>query len=118
MPKRKILQTVFLHRNGERVKPAIGSIIDLTDEEYKWLTANAPESIGKPVAEVDMGTTDGLDGISDADRQKLKDQLRAEILAEGNGGEPEKTETAAQKKAREAKEAKDAAAANKDTDEI
>lgn len=54
MPKRKVIQTVILYRNGERVKPAIGSIFDFTADEVKQLGEIAPEALARPIMEVDV----------------------------------------------------------------
>lgn len=119
MPKRLVLQTITLHVNGESVRPKIGSIYDFKQEDYDWLMKNAPESIGKPTDKV---TQDGVTGGDDGDRQKLKDELRAEILREQEEAvkaeADKKPETAAQKKTREAAEAKAAADENKSEDDI
>lgn len=54
MPKRKVLQTVILHRATGRVVPTVGEIFDFTPEEVETLNRLNPEALGRPVQEVDL----------------------------------------------------------------
>lgn len=54
MPKRKVLQTVILHRTTGRVTPSIGDIFDFTADEVETLNRLNPNALGRPVQEVDM----------------------------------------------------------------
>lgn len=54
MPKRKVLQTVIVYRDGTRIKPAIGEIFDFKQAELESINKINPEAIGRPVMEVDV----------------------------------------------------------------
>ncbi|UYL83559.1 hypothetical protein [Salmonella phage ZCSE8] len=54
MPKRKVLQTVIVYRDGARIKPAIGEIFDFKQAELESINKINPEAIGRPVMEVDV----------------------------------------------------------------
>ncbi|WHM53115.1 hypothetical protein XAP3_0018 [Xanthomonas phage XAP3] len=58
MPKRKVLQTVIVHRDGQRIRPLVGAIFDFTADELASINAINPDALGKPVMEVDVENED------------------------------------------------------------
>ena len=53
MPKRKVVQTVIVFRDGQRIKPAIGEIFDFTQKELESINKMNPGALDRPVIEVD-----------------------------------------------------------------
>jgi hypothetical protein len=47
MPQRLIKEGILVLRNGKRVRPAIGKVFDLTEEEIRQLEAVRPQAIAK-----------------------------------------------------------------------
>lgn len=76
MPKRKVIQTVILYRNGERVKPAIGSIFDFTADEVAQLAQVAPEALARPIIEVDA---ENLEAQQKAEAEAAKQEAPAKV---------------------------------------
>lgn len=58
MPKRKVLQTVIVHRDGQRLRPSLGEIFDFTADELASINAINPDALGKPMMEVDVENED------------------------------------------------------------
>lgn len=58
MPKRKVVQTVIVFRDGQRIKPAIGEIFDFTQKELESINAMNPGALDRPVIEVDAEALD------------------------------------------------------------
>lgn len=82
MPKRKVIQTVILYRNGERVKPAIGSIFDFTADEVAQLAQVAPEALARPIMEVDV---ENLEAQKKAEAAKEEAPAKVEDKATKGG---------------------------------
>lgn len=87
MPKRKVVQTVILYRNGERVKPPIGKIFDFTAEEVAQLAQVAPDALARPIVELDVENAEAqakakaeaeAQAKADADAQTKVDAPKAE----------------------------------------
>lgn len=53
MPKRKVVQTVIVFRDGQRIKPAIGEIFDFTQKELESINKMNPGALDRPIIEVD-----------------------------------------------------------------
>ena len=54
MPKRKVVQTVIVYRDGQRIKPTIGEIFDFQQKELDQIMAINPDAVTRPVVEVDV----------------------------------------------------------------
>lgn len=54
MPKRKVVQTVIVYRDGQRIKPAVGEIFDFKQPELDSIMAINPEALTRPIIEVDV----------------------------------------------------------------
>lgn len=54
MAKRKVLMGVIVHRDGTRIRPAIGQIFDFTNEELEQIKRMNPDALGRPTMEVDV----------------------------------------------------------------
>lgn len=58
MPKRKVVQTVIVFRDGQRIKPTIGEIFDFTQKELESINKMNPGALDRPVIEVDAESLD------------------------------------------------------------
>lgn len=76
MPKRKVLQTVIVHRDGQRLRPSLGEIFDFTVEEVASINSINPDALGKPMMEVDVENEDA--------RQKAEAAAKAESEAKAD----------------------------------
>ena len=54
MPKRKVVQSVIVYRDGQRIKPTIGEIFDFQQKELDQIMAINPDAVTRPVVEVDV----------------------------------------------------------------
>lgn len=54
MPKRKVVQTVIVYRDGQRIRPAVGQIFDFQQSELDSIMAINPEALTRPIIEVDV----------------------------------------------------------------
>ena len=99
MPKRKVVQTVIVYRDGQRIKPTIGEIFDFQQKELDQIMAINPDAVTRPVVEVD---------VENLEAQKAANE-KADAAAQKAANE--KADAAAQKAANEKA---DAAAAGKD----
>ena len=66
MPQRKVVQTVIVFRDGQRIRPAIGEIFNFTQKELDAINSMNPGALDRPVIEVD------------AEEQAAKDQAAKE----------------------------------------
>lgn len=53
MPQRKVVQTVIVFRDGQRIRPAIGEIFNFTQKELDAINSMNPGALDRPVIEVD-----------------------------------------------------------------
>lgn len=53
MPQRKVVQTVIVFRDGQRIRPAIGEIFNFTQKELEAINSMNPGALDRPVIEVD-----------------------------------------------------------------
>lgn len=53
MPQRKVVQTVIVFRDGQRIRPAIGEIFNFTQKELDSINSMNPGALDRPVIEVD-----------------------------------------------------------------
>ena len=53
MPQRKVVQTVIVFRDGQRIRPAIGEIFNFTQKELEAINRMNPGALDRPVIEVD-----------------------------------------------------------------
>ena len=66
MPQRKVVQTVIVFRDGQRIRPAIGEIFNFTQKELEAINSMNPGALDRPVIEVD------------AEEQAAKEQVAKE----------------------------------------
>ena len=66
MPKRKVVQTVIVFRDGQRIKPAIGEIFDFTQKELESINKMNPGALDRPVIEVDAEALDAAAAKAEA----------------------------------------------------
>ena len=97
MPKRLIKEAILVVRNGQRIKPEIGKMFDLTDAEIKDLEAARPQAIAKAkeVEEDSRGnqSADDNDGNGDAEDDTAA-KTPAKTAAKGKGKAAAKTDDA------------------------
>lgn len=53
MPQRKVVQTVIVFRDGQRIRPAIGEIFNFTQKELDSINSMNPGALDRPIIEVD-----------------------------------------------------------------
>lgn len=53
MPQRKVVQTVIVFRDGQRIRPAIGEIFNFTQKELDAINSMNPAALDRPIIEVD-----------------------------------------------------------------
>lgn len=53
MPQRKVVQTVIVFRDGQRIRPAIGEIFNFTQKELEAINRMNPGALDRPIIEVD-----------------------------------------------------------------
>lgn len=53
MPQRKVVQTVIVFRDGQRIRPAIGEIFNFTQKELDAINSMNPGALDRPIIEVD-----------------------------------------------------------------
>lgn len=82
MPKRKVLQTVIVHRDGQRIRPLVGAIFDFTADELASINAINTDALGKPVMEVDVENEDA--------RQKAEAEAAAKAAADAKASADKK----------------------------
>ena len=69
MPQRKVVQTVIVFRDGQRIRPAIGEIFNFTQKELEAINSMNPGALDRPIIEVD------------AEEQAAKEQAAKEQAA-------------------------------------
>lgn len=84
MPKRKVLQTVILHRTTGRVTPTVGEIFDFTAEEVETLNRLNPEALGRPVQEVDLENQAAQEAAQKAKAEQDAKDAAAAAKEKGN----------------------------------
>lgn len=90
MPKRKVLQTVIVHRDGQRIRPLVGAIFDFTADEVASINAINRDALGKPVMEVDVENEDARQK-AEADAKAAADAKASADKKNGNKASAKKT---------------------------
>lgn len=85
MPKRKVLQTVIVHRDGQRIRPLVGAIFDFTADEVASINAINRDALGKPVMEVDVENEDARQK-AEADVKAAKAEADVKAAADKKNG--------------------------------
>lgn len=67
MPKRIVVQTVVVHREGARVLPPIGQVFDFTAQELDYINKLNPSAVAKVEAPAKEFVVDGGEGGEGAD---------------------------------------------------
>lgn len=79
MPQRKVVQTVVLLRDGERIVPQVGKPFNFTAEELKRIEEVNPDAVAKIV---DPGTDEGkLVTLTQAEIDQQKQQAIDDAIA-------------------------------------
>lgn len=78
MPKRKVEQTVILHRESGRVRPSIGEIFDFSEDEIAQIQRANPDALSRPVVSVDVENEEA--------QAKAKAEAEAQAKAAGGKG--------------------------------
>ena len=77
MPQRKVVQTVIVFRDGQRIRPAIGEIFNFTQKELEAINSMNPGALDRPIIEVD------------AEEQAAKEQAAKEQAAKADAPKDE-----------------------------
>lgn len=84
MPKRKVVQTVVIYRDGQRIKPAIGDIFDFKQNELEDINSINPDALARPIVEVDV---ENVQAQADAKAKAEADaKAKADADAKNTGG--------------------------------
>jgi hypothetical protein len=78
MPKRLVLQTVILHRDGERVVPETGKPFDFSKEELDQINGLNPDALGHIISKEDEKLP--ANTISISDHEALLQKAREEAV--------------------------------------
>lgn len=84
MPKRKVVQTVIVYRDGQRIKPAVGEIFDFKQPELDSIMAINPEALTRPIIEVDVENLQA--------QKEAQEKADAEAKAAAPAGKPGKAD--------------------------
>lgn len=82
MPKRKVVQTVIVYRDGQRIRPAVGQIFDFQQAELDSIMAINPEALTRPIIEVDVENLQA--------QKEAQEKADAEAKAAAPAGKPAK----------------------------
>lgn len=82
MPKRKVVQTVIVYRDGQRIRPAVGQIFDFQQSELDSIMAINPEALTRPIIEVDVENLQA--------QKEAQEKADAEAKAAAPAGKAEK----------------------------
>lgn len=87
MPQRLIKEGILVLRNGKRVRPAIGKVFDLTEEEIRQLEAVRPQAIAKisgiekDPQSVAVPENASSEEVQETQKTTLADMSKDELLA-------------------------------------
>jgi hypothetical protein len=84
MPKRKVVQTVIVYRDGQRIRPAVGEIFDFKQDELDNIMGINPEALTRPIIEVDVENLQA--------QKEAQEKADAEAKAAAPAGKPGKAE--------------------------
>lgn len=79
MPKRKVAQTVIVVRNGQRVKPKIGSIFDFDADEVRKIESTNPDALLKPSEKDFELPVASVQELTQAEREKVRAEVESEM---------------------------------------
>lgn len=81
MPQRKVVQTVIVFRDGQRIRPAIGEIFNFTQKELEAINSMNPGALDRPIIEVDAE-----EQAAKADAPKAEEKSNAKATTTKKGG--------------------------------
>ena len=79
MPQRKVVQTVIVFRDGQRIRPAIGEIFNFTQKELDAINSMNPGALDRPIIEVDAEEQAAKEQAAKADAPK--DEEKSDVKA-------------------------------------
>ncbi|UTQ78973.1 hypothetical protein S9a_00009 [Klebsiella phage S9a] len=79
MPQRKVVQTVIVFRDGQRIRPAIGEIFNFTQKELEAINSMNPGALDRPIIEVDAEEQAAKEQAAKADAPK--DEEKSDVKA-------------------------------------
>ena len=79
MPQRKVVQTVIVFRDGQRIRPAIGEIFNFTQKELEAINSMNPGALDRPIIEVDAEEQAAKEQAAKADAPK--DEEKPDVKA-------------------------------------
>lgn len=85
MPQRKVVQTVIVFRDGQRIRPAIGEIFNFTQKELEAINSMNPGALDRPIIEVDAEDQAAKDQAAKADAPKVEEKSDAKATAKKGG---------------------------------
>lgn len=83
MPQRKVVQTVIVFRDGQRIRPAIGEIFNFTQKELEAINSMNPGALDRPIIEVDA---EEQAAKADAPKAEEKSDAKATTKKGGKAG--------------------------------
>lgn len=85
MPQRKVVQTVIVFRDGQRIRPAIGEIFNFTQKELEAINSMNPGALDRPVIEVDAEEQAAKEQAAKADAPKAEEKSDAKATTKKGG---------------------------------
>lgn len=85
MPQRKVVQTVIVFRDGQRIRPAIGEIFNFTQKELDAINRMNPGALDRPIIEVDAEDQAAKEQSAKADAPKAEEKSDAKATAKKGG---------------------------------
>ncbi|HCI4274187.1 TPA: hypothetical protein NO534_002956 [Klebsiella pneumoniae] len=85
MPQRKVVQTVIVFRDGQRIRPAIGEIFNFTQKELEAINSMNPGALDRPIIEVDAEEQAAKEQAAKADAPKAEEKSDAKATTKKGG---------------------------------
>lgn len=85
MPQRKVVQTVIVFRDGQRIRPAIGEIFNFTQKELEAINSMNPGALDRPIIEVDAEEQAAKEQAAKADAPKAEGKSDAKATTKKGG---------------------------------
>lgn len=85
MPQRKVVQTVIVFRDGQRIRPAIGEIFNFTQKELEAINSMNPGALDRPIIEVDAEEQAAKEQAVKADAPKAEEKSDAKATTKKGG---------------------------------
>lgn len=85
MPQRKVVQTVIVFRDGQRIRPAIGEIFNFTQKELEAINSMNPGALDRPIIEVDAEEQAAKEQAAKAYAPKAEEKSDAKATTKKGG---------------------------------